>query len=47
MTLMCLISGCNWIDGDITQMGKETLLCQCCSRCGSFRYLPGVDAVDH
>jgi hypothetical protein len=47
MTFLCVISGCLWIDGDTTRMGKETLLCQCCSRCGSYRYLPGTDASDH
>ncbi|WP_308446191.1 PSPA7_2676 family Cys-rich small protein [Pseudomonas paralcaligenes] len=40
MTIRCLITGCNWSAGEIALMGKETVLCQCCGRCGSFRYLP-------
>jgi hypothetical protein len=43
MTFKCLISGCTWSDGTLMDMGNETLLCQCCSRCGSFRYLLGAD----
>jgi len=44
MTLVCLISGCAWTDGTLMDIGNETLLCQCCSRCGSHRYLPGEEA---
>ncbi|HSX72523.1 MAG TPA: PSPA7_2676 family Cys-rich small protein [Pseudomonas sp.] len=44
MKLACLINGCTWTAGTLMDMGKETLLCQCCSRCGSFRYLLGGDA---
>lgn len=40
MTIRCLIAGCSWSGGVVTLIGKETLLCQCCSRCGSFRYVP-------
>jgi hypothetical protein len=40
MTIRCLIAGCSWSEGQAMLMGTETLLCQCCSRCGSFRYLP-------
>lgn len=42
MTIRCLIAGCTWSQGEITLMGmaREPLLCQCCKRCGSFRYLP-------
>ncbi|MDT9096705.1 PSPA7_2676 family Cys-rich small protein, partial [Escherichia coli] len=40
MTIRCLLAGCCWSDGVTMLMGRETFLCQCCSRCGSHRYTP-------
>lgn len=40
MTIRCLIAGCVWSSGTAIRMGRETLLCQRCSRCGSFHYVP-------
>ncbi|WP_339413741.1 PSPA7_2676 family Cys-rich small protein [Pseudomonas sp. EA_35y_Pfl2_R5] len=41
MTIRCLIAGCLWSPGTAIRMGREILLCQRCSRCGSFHYIPG------
>jgi hypothetical protein len=38
MTFLCLIGGCNWTAETHKHMGNETVLCQCCSRCGAHRY---------
>ncbi|MDP9941021.1 PSPA7_2676 family Cys-rich small protein [Ectopseudomonas alcaliphila] len=40
MTIRCLLAGCCWSEGVTMLMGRETFLCQCCSRCGSHRYTP-------
>lgn len=40
MKFMCVISGCIWTGGVLTHVGSEVLKLQCCSRCGSFRYVP-------
>ncbi|HSC83424.1 MAG TPA: PSPA7_2676 family Cys-rich small protein [Pseudomonas sp.] len=37
MKFICLIAGCLWEDAMPLHLGKEDVLCQCCSRCGSQR----------
>lgn len=40
MTFLCFFKGCTWLEATHELFGSELLLCQCCSRCGSRRYLP-------
>ena len=39
MTFICFFYGCAWKAGTQVHMGNEDLIWQCCSRCGSSRYL--------
>ena len=39
MTFICFFYGCAWKAGIQVHMGNEDLIWQCCSRCGSSRYL--------
>lgn len=40
MTFLCFFKGCTWLEATHELFGSELLLCQCCSRCRSRRYLP-------
>ena len=44
MTLLCLISGCQWFPerSSLQRLCGSEMLHECCSRCGTRRYLlPG------
>ncbi|WP_156114964.1 PSPA7_2676 family Cys-rich small protein [Pseudomonas sp. ML96] len=45
MTLLCLISGCQWLRASAKgrRLGGRTLLHECCSRCGTRRFRHPVD----